>query len=214
MSSDCACPLCGSVIIHDFYQGSDRDYLICDCCALIFVPPKFHLTAEQERQRYDLHQNSPDDARYRDFLNRLLKPLVVQLKSGSKGFVFASGPAPTLSLMLQEQGFSMSVYDLYYANNSDVLSQHYDFLCCTEALEHFASPNHEWQLFLSMVKNGGWIAIMTSMYDTVASFSDWYYKNDLTHICFYSRKTFQWLAQRDGLHVQIESDSVILFRMR
>jgi len=210
----CACPLCHGENTHDYYQGSDRDYLICDRCALVFVPPRFHVTAQQERQRYDQHQNSPDDLKYRAFLSRLLKPLLKQLQPDSEGIDFASGPAPTLSVMLQEQGFSMSVYDLFYANNRDVLDRQYDFLCCTEAIEHFAAPDREWQRFLSMVKSGGWIAIMTSRYDKVSSFSDWYYKNDSTHISFYSQKTFQWLAARDNLEMHIESESVVLFRIK
>ena len=31
--------------------------------------------AEEEKRRYDLHENSPDDAHYRRFLSRLLEPL-------------------------------------------------------------------------------------------------------------------------------------------
>jgi len=36
---------------------------------------------------------------------------------------------------------------------------------------------------------------MTDMYDSKIDFSRWYYKNDPTHVFFYSSETFQWIQK-------------------
>jgi len=172
----------------------------------------YHLNAEQERQRYDAHDNSPDDPGYRQFLQRLLTPLLSQLTSGQKGLDFGCGPGPTLSLMLQAQGFSMSLYDPFYANDTAVLQQQYDFITCTEAIEHFADPCLEWRRLLGLLQTGGVLAIMTSLYDEQQSFAEWYYKNDPTHICFFSVATFSWLAKRFQLLTEYIDPTVVIMR--
>jgi hypothetical protein len=67
IQSQC-CPLCRAVDVTKIYQDSHRDYLLCRTCQLVFVPSVQYLSAADEKARYDTHQNSPDDQRYRQFL--------------------------------------------------------------------------------------------------------------------------------------------------
>ena len=90
------CPLCGSEETSAFFQDW-RDYLRCSACLLVFVPPQQFVTSEAEKALYDLHQNSPDDPRYRRFLARIFDPLSARLVPGNHGLDFGSGPGPTLS---------------------------------------------------------------------------------------------------------------------
>ena len=53
---------------------------------------------------------------------------------------------------------------------------------------------------------------MTARVDEVDDFNSWYYKEDPTHVCFYSRATFDWLAARDRLAVEYFGESVVLMR--
>jgi len=43
---------------------------------------------------------------------------------------------------------------------------------------------------------GGWLGIMTKRVRDQEAFKTWHYKNDPTHIGFFSEATFQWLTGR------------------
>ncbi len=176
------------------------------------MPAAYHLDPAAEKGRYDLHRNDPDDPAYRAFLARLMDPLLARLPPGARGLDYGSGPGPTLSRMLEERGHPTAIYDAFYAPDTSVLAQRYDFLTCSETVEHFADPGREWRRFLTLVRPGGWIGIMTQFLDAEVDFAHWYYKNDDTHVAFYSRATFRFLAHRDGLAVDFEGASVALFR--
>ncbi|KJF80290.1 class I SAM-dependent methyltransferase [Photobacterium angustum] len=207
------CPLCHSEQHGVFVEDKNRCYFRCQQCALIFADPEAQLSPEQEKAVYDQHQNNPDDMGYRQFLGRLATPLVERLPAGPlDGLDFGSGPGPTLSIMLEEMGYNMAIYDPYFAPDPSVLTRQYDFVTCTEAIEHFNQPAKEWGLLLSMIKPGGWLGLMTKLATDAEAFTRWHYKNDPTHVSFFSRDTFRFLAQRDGLEVEFVGNDVILLR--
>lgn len=207
------CPLCHSEQHGVFVEDKNRCYFRCQQCALIFADPEAQLSSEQEKAVYDQHQNNPEDMGYRQFLGRLATPLVERLLAGPlDGLDFGSGPGPTLSIMLDEMGYNMAIYDPYFAPDPSVLTRQYDFVTCTEAIEHFNQPAKEWGLLLSMIKPGGWLGLMTKLATDAEAFTRWHYKNDPTHVSFFSRDTFRFLAQRDGLEVEFVGNDVILLR--
>ena len=53
---------------------------------------------------------------------------------------------------------------------------------------------------------------MTKLATEAEAFTRWHYKNDPTHVSFFSRDTFRFLAQRDGLEVEFVGNDVILLR--
>ena len=206
------CPLCLASEAAEFHRDKLRPYFKCPSCDLVFVPRLFHLTPREEMQRYEQHQNNPEDAAYRDFLLRLGAPLMQKLKPGSRGIDYGSGPGPTLSLILAEQGFPTEIYDPYFADNPGVLEKVYDFLTCTETVEHFRNPAKHWQKIYDLVKPGGWIGVMTSLITKDTDFKTWHYSRDDTHIAFYSTETMKWIAKRYELEMEIFGDSVVLMR--
>lgn len=207
------CPLCHGRSVSDFYQGFHRSYFRCQNCALIFVDPESFLSSSEEKARYELHENSSGDQGYREFLKRLVDPLSARLgEKALKGLDFGCGPGPTLSSMLEARGYSMTLYDPYFADNPLALHMEYDFVTCSEVMEHFNYPAKEWSLLLARVKPGGWLGIMTNLSAEAETFGRWYYKNDLTHVSFYSRDTFSFLAEKDGLEVYFIGNDVILMK--
>lgn len=213
------CPLCANGATEAFHRDRKRDYSHCPQCDLVFVPPEFHLAPEKEKARYDCHQQSLSDPGYRTFLNRLLLPLERKLPPGARGLDFGCGQTPTLSVLFEEAGHVCADYDLHYANDSAVLEKRYDFLSCSETMEHFPHPREEFERFLRLVKPGGWIGIMTQLRDEAPPFEKWFYKDDAAHVGFFSRKTFQTLASRADaggtvrdLRVEFHPDSVVLFQ--
>jgi hypothetical protein len=178
---------------------------------LVFVPTHFQLTDTEEKVEYDLHQNDPNDEGYRRFLSRLFEPLTERLPVHAQGLDFGSGPGPTLSVMLEEAGHQMTLYDKFYADNACTLQQHYDFITATEVVEHLSQP---WQVLdhlYSLLRPQGILGIMTKQVIDQEAFKGWHYKNDRTHISFFSRSTFEWLAARWEARVEFMGDDVILF---
>ncbi len=210
------CSLCGGFLPALFACDRYRSYLRCPECGIISAEPSSFLSPEEEKARYLQHRNSPVDMGYRTFLNRLARPLGQRLESRSScGLDFGCGPGPTLSVMLEERGHHMDIYDPYFACNHSLLFSVYDFVTCTETVEHFYFPGKEWRLLLRLVKPGGWLGIMTSMTAegcSEADFNRWHYKRDPTHVNFFSRKTFMFLARRDGLDIQFHGSDVIILR--
>ncbi len=205
------CPLCERrETSTPFARDESREYLVCSNCDLVFVPPQFHPGPAAERQRYDLHQNDPEDPGYRAFLSLLIEPLRATLPEGAAGLDFGCGPTTALTGLLEEAGFRMSRFDPFYAPGRGVLQRAYDFVTCTEAAEHFFDPAREWALLVTLVRPGGWLGIMTLLREQDVDFAQWWYRRDFTHVAFYSRRTFEWLARRDGLALAIHGASVVL----
>lgn len=207
------CPLCHTTHTAIFSQDQQRLYWQCQCCCLVFVARADLLSPEAERQHYLLHNNDVADVGYRQFLSKLANPLLSALgKEVKQGLDFGCGPGPLLAKMLSEAGHAMQVWDPFFANNPNVLTRQYDFISCTEAIEHFVNPSREWQLWLELLKPAGLLAIMTKYYPDAADFANWYYKRDPTHISFFSMQTFQWLAQQYHLQVAFPTNDVVIFR--
>jgi len=208
------CPLCSSSA-EDYHQDQHRAYFECSHCQLVFVQPEDFLSPQEEKSRYDLHQNSPDDARYRKFLSRMCLPMVQRLPNGSHGLDFGCGPGPTLSVMFEELGYPMAIYDPFYAAEESVLEIEYDFVTATEVAEHLRSPGKSLNRMWQCVKPGGYLGIMTKRVIDREAFANWHYKNDETHICFYSEQTFDWLAEQWQTEpVFVETDVVIFQKQR
>ncbi len=188
------CPLCRQTRTSKIHEDRFRNYFSCQFCNLIFVSPAQYLSSEDEKARYDLHQNSPDDHNYRRFLSRIFIPMKERLAAGSYGLDFGSGPGPTLCVMFEETGHKMVIYDHFYANDPRVFNNKYDFITATEVVEHLHNPRQELDRLWACLKPGGWLGIMTKLALDQKAFARWHYKNDLTHICFFSQSTFQWLA--------------------
>ena len=206
------CPLCGGHSIAAYHADQRRDYLQCPLCGLVFVPAYQQLSQQDEKAIYDQHQNCADYQGYRQFLKRLIDPLLDRLEAGSQGLDFGCGPGPTLSVMMEEQGHIMALYDLYYANNPAALERQYDFITSTEVIEHLAHPGAELQRLWSLLAPGGYLGLMTKQVKDRKSFANWHYKNDLTHISFFARQTFAYLGRQWGSTPEFLGADVIIFR--
>lgn len=208
------CPLCAGREIVQFHEDRRRPYLRCGDCALVFVPPAYHLSREAERAEYDLHQNRVEDEGYRKFLSRLALPLATRLAPGARGLDFGCGPAPALACLLGEAGYSVALYDSFYRPDPDVLRGPYDFICATEVVEHLHRPGAELARLWALLEPGGWLGLMTKLVRDQAAFASWHYKNDPTHVCFFSAQTWQWWARQQRTPLEIVGADVILLGPR
>ncbi|MCC5854730.1 MAG: class I SAM-dependent methyltransferase [Idiomarina sp.] len=213
------CPLCESTTTKLWWtderrNSSAREFLQCSNCELVFVARAFLLTPEDEQPYYALHENSPEDLGYRSFLNRALEPLVPRLEAKAKGLDFGCGPGPTLSVMCQELGFECQNYDPFFANDPALLDTTYDFITCTEVIEHVHWPRATFAQLQRCLRPGGWLSLMTQRPTTLEAFSRWGYSADPTHIRFYREHTLAWIAAEYNFDLQIVGPDVALLQKR
>lgn len=175
---------------------------------------QFWLNERAERREYDLHENSLTDEGYLRFLRRLGDPLVERLAPTARGLDFGCGPAPLLAHWLRDQGFEVAVYDKFYAPDGAVFQKKYDFICATEVAEHLRRPGLTLPALWSCLKPGGMLALMTKRVKDVSAFAGWHYKNDPTHIGFFSESSFNWLARCWRAEVVFAAADVVLFIRR
>jgi len=210
------CPLCNSEDTYHFFRSSrknlERDYSKCRHCDLIFVPSRFHLTPEDEKQRYLLHNNDPTDPRYRQFLSRLVNLLLPKLKQGARGLDYGAGPGPALAYMIRESGLMMDIYDPFFQPDRSIFAKKYDFITCTETAEHFSLPRKEFTTLDTLLNEGAWLGIMTSLNYDSSLFEKWHYQHDPTHITFYSETTIQYISHAFGWLVSLPAKNIVIFQ--
>lgn len=210
-----ACLLCDSNECEPFFEDKFRSYLCCRECSLIFVPSEFHVSPESEKARYEEHNNDPEDAGYRAFLERIAIPVRERFEKGARGLDFGSGPTPLLAKILTDSGFEMKVYDPIYAPDPEMLEKRYDFVVTTEVVEHLKTPLAEFKKLFSLIGHDGMLAVMTRPFDETVDFRGWHYKNDRTHICFFSEATFDWLSgELVESYIRVENDIFVFDRKR
>lgn len=207
------CPLCQNLVKTSFYSKGEREYFKCVNCDLIFLSPKQYLSANDEKSRYDLHQNDPKDDAYRNFLGKMFNPMQACIKEKSYGLDFGSGPNPTLSIMFEEAEHTMEIFDIYYANNPMVFkSEEYDFITLTEVIEHLHNPIEVLKKLWACLKPNGYLGIMTKFSTGIDDFPKWHYKNDDTHVCFFSENTFKWIAEKLNARIDYIKNDVVVYK--
>ena len=216
--SDVVCPLCRAEDTWFLHRSDDRhgvrEFYECAVCDLAFVPPEFHLPSIVERDRYLMHDNNPADAGYREFLARLWNVLRPYLQEGESGLDFGCGPGPALAEMIREDGFDVALYDIYFFPDTTALERTYDFIACTETVEHLRDPRAGFQQLNDLLRPGGKIGIMTGVLEGRSKFGTWYYHRDPTHIAFYAPQTFRWIADWLDWELESQSKNVAVFSKR
>ena len=204
------CPLCQNDKFTLYFKDKYRSYFQCSVCKLVFVPKEYYVSIEDEKADYDHHQNSASDPGYRRFLSRLTQPLCDVMPSQQHGLDFGCGPGPALSALMEEKGHKMDLYDPIYYPDSAVLDKKYDFICATEVVEHFQDIKKHFDRLFDLLKPHGWLGIMTKLVKDQEAFKNWHYIRDKTHISFFSKETFLFIAPHYKADLNFIAKDVIL----
>lgn len=208
-----ACPLCAGQDSRPI-DCDGRLYFRCDECALVHLSPALRLPSDAERAEYDLHRNDPQDALYRRFLERSLGEVRSRFAPPARGLDFGCGPGPALVAMAREAGYRVDAYDPFYADEPTVFSRRYDFITCTEVVEHLFSPRTELDRLWGLLNPGGALVIQTQRVLDDARFRAWNYRRDPTHVVFFADATFAWLARRWDACLALPHRDVAVLRRR
>ena len=206
------CLVCEDPAVKLIVEEDERIYWKCRNCLFIFLDPKFRLSSSEEKDRYKQHNNDIYDVNYRLFLSKLFKPLQGKLQDGAKGLDFGCGPGPALAEMFKEEGYQVDLYDPFFFNNETVFKKAYDFITCTETIEHFFEPVKEFKRIDEMLVKESFLGIMTTFLTDEKDFGQWYYRKDPTHVAFYRPETFEVIASMMDWTYEIPEKDVVLFK--
>lgn len=204
------CPLCNGASAH-YHSHELRDFIRCSQCLSVFLHPKNYISTIEEQAHYETHNNDPCDARYQNFVSPILNSIFNDFLPQHKGLDFGSGTGSPIMKVLEESGYGISQYDLFFHNYKELLQQQYDYIACCETAEHFKQPYKEFKLLRSLLLKGGKLYLMTELFDQTRDFGTWYYKNDPTHVFLYHPKAFDWIREEFGFaKVTIDKRLVVL----
>ncbi len=185
------CRLCGEKTNHFFGD----EFFQCENCKAISRKLTSLPDAETEKKRYDQHQNTPDDG-YEKFISPLLNYVLKNISTKKNGLDFGSGPNSILANILANKKYTLYKFDPFYEKDSSILNNTFDFIIACEVIEHFHYPQNEFKKLKEKLNKKGEILIMTHLYDFAINFENWYYKNDFTHVFFYTLETFEWIKKQ------------------
>ena len=205
------CIVCKSDWVEIFKIIDNKKYWRCNSCLAKFLDKSHYLDPTIEKSRYLQHENRIDDNAYRTFLSRLSKPLKGKLSNNDKGLDFGCGHGPALADMLTLDGFDIDLYDPFFFPNKKIFSKKYNFITCTETVEHFFNPFEEFNTLDNLLMTDGWLGIMTCFLTKDELFENWHYRRDPTHVVFYAEKTFKVIALQRKWSCEIKSKDIVLF---
>jgi hypothetical protein len=194
------CQICGAAAADTFRDKKSKMlYYTCSACEYIFKSPEYYQSIEEQKARYDLHENNENDPGYEAYFKRFLDFVLPLVGKPSTALDFGCGRSSLLAKLLGRKGIECDYYDpLYHPENLND-SKKYELIVSTEVFEHLHHPKKVFEGLLARLENGGYLAIQTQFHpnDTEA-FQKWYYHKDPTHIVFFRAKTFSVLAKQYG----------------
>lgn len=188
------CILC-SALTKTFRTINTREYVECCKCGGIQLSPNSYVSKQAEKARYLTHNNDVEDPRYQKFVSPITSRILRDFSIKSKGLDYGCGTGPVAATELEKQGFKLALYDPYFHPATAVLSATYDFIICCEVMEHFYSPSQEFSALASRLNPGGKLYCKTSLYSKDINFEKWNYKDDPTHVFFYTEKSLHWIKE-------------------
>ena len=209
-----SCPVCSASAHVIVDEKTSITYHCCTACDYWCKAPEHHPTLPEQKPRYDLHENDPDDPGYRAYFQRFLDWVLPQVTTQGRALDFGSGASDLLATMLSEAGFDATRYDPIYHPDTGYRGDHYDLIVSTEVFEHLSDPMAVFAHLADRLAPGGYLALQTQFHpDDAAAFLRWYYRLDPTHIGFFTPRTFQKMARQQGLaYLSDDGANKVLFR--
>lgn len=186
----------------------------CKNCGFIYKNKEFHLNLDTEFENYKMHNNSFQSEGYVNIFINLLNDYIKPLNITGKVLEFGSGPGPVLKELLLREGYDVFDFDPFFNKNLKYLKHKYQLITSTEVVEHFTDPLKEFKHLSGLLEKDGYLLLMTRLRTMEADeFITWWYRRDLTHIAFYSIKTFEEIAKLFKLKIVKTNDiNIIIFQ--
>ena len=208
------CTVCKNNKIEFFLNVEGLDYWQCTLCKATMLDPIKFISSNKEKKHYLKHNNEINDARYRTFLSNLIEPLKDKISINDMGLDYGCGYAPALADILKKDGFNVELYDPFFFKNENIFCRKFNFITCSEVVEHFFKPYEEFNKIDSLLAKNSWLAIMTSFMTEDYLFENWHYRRDPTHVVFYKKITFKIIANQRNWKINFPSKNIVLFNKK
>jgi len=194
------CRLCGSCNTEIIQTKSDGIlYSRCLACSYTSRNPEDSLSPEAEKKRYQLHNNSPDNQGYVDWINRFLDfSFRIELPARSRILDFGSGPEPVMAAILEKRGYQVFTEDPFFS--PEIPGGLFHLITSLEVFEHISNPAEVLKNLTSRLSEDGRLCISTEFLPSDdRRFDLWRYRSDETHIGFFSVGGLTEAAEKAGL---------------
>ena len=208
------CTVCKNNKIEFFLNIKNLDYWQCKLCKATMLNPIHYISSNKEKKHYLKHNNEIDDTRYRDFLTNLIEPLKDKICVNDIGLDYGCGYAPALADILKKDGFNIELYDPFFFKNENIFFRKFNFITCSEVVEHFFKPYEEFNKIDGLLTGKSWFAVMTSFMTEDYLFKNWYYRRDPTHVVFYKKITFKVIANQRNWELTFPSKNLVFFHKK
>ena len=208
------CTVCKNNKIEFFLNVEGLDYWQCGLCKATMLDSIKFISNNKEKKHYLKHNNQINDTRYRIFLSNLIEPLKDKISIDDMGLDYGCGYAPALADILKKDGFNVELYDPFFFKNENIFCRKFNFITCSEVVEHFFKPYEEFNKIDSLLAKNSWLAIMTSFMTQNYLFKNWHYRRDPTHVVFYKKITFKIIANQRDWKINFPSKNIVLFNKK
>jgi SAM-dependent methyltransferase len=179
------------------FKNRDRIYYQCERCQGVFLDSESYISREDEKRRYQEHNNDVEDPRYQNFVEPIVSKVLNLFNREHKGLDFGAGTGPVISKFLRGRGYSVELYDPYFWNNPSLLLKKYDFIVCSEVIGHFRSPAKEFKLLGSLLNPGARLLCQVEICSKKIDFKDCIIKTTRP-MFFYHRDTLLFIREIFG----------------
>lgn len=205
------CRICQNQTSKIEEANQRRTFYYCDNCGLIFVPEENWISIEEEKERYEKHNNTSENKGYVKYLGQIAE-IVGKLKKTSPRILdFGSGKSAVLTGILEENGFDCTAYDPLFDINTDINGQLFDIIILCEVIEHLRNITGELARIKRLLKTDGILIIRTRLYPSKVKIAEWWYAQDKTHINLFSRRTIEEVAGKlERFKVTSEAEDIFV----
>jgi len=182
-------------------------------CEIVLLHPKFYLSEQQEKGRYDLHSDDVLAEGYQKFVSPLVNGVAEAYTPSHKGLDFGCGKTEIVKYVLEKKGYDVKGYDPFYFNDISLLNSSYDYITSCEVVEHLYNPKESFQLLFDLLLPNGKLFLKTSLYEKSTNFENWWYKNDPTHVSLYTKKSLEYIKDFYGFKsVAIYKKHIVFYK--
>ena len=215
------CPFCGGTYLTECAcapkkraGGFERRFFRCagsSGCGGFFVSRECFLPAQKQKERYLLHDNSLANAGYRSFLKDFADTALNQSRAllgapPATIFDYGCGNGALIELLqTNKKDFLLPAdteirgWDPLFAPAAQPFPGGADLVLCLEVAEHFENPAEGFAGLSRACKRGGLLAVRTLFApESEREFKSWWYKEDPTHVSFYTQKALTLCAKDAG----------------
>lgn len=204
------CTLCKTFLT----KHADNEYFNCTTCDAYVKNIDLYFSNEQEKLHYEFHNNDVNDVGYQKFTSPITNYILKNIKPSDLGLDFGCGKGPVITKQLQENGYSIKLYDPYFYPSLEYLNYSYNFIFSCEVFEHFYNPTQEIEKLTKLLASNGLLIVMTHLYNNQDPFENWYYRKDQTHVFIYTEKTVEYVAQKFGYTIELLAEHLFVLKKK